>query len=130
MKMKGFKMTDSDLDDLFAAARDAGPMPGDALSARVLADADAVMATRLVAPVVRVIGPDIGPGFWASLAGIFGGSGAVAGMLTATVAGFYIGFAQPMDGFAVSALAGVAVNGGAVDLEMMPGLDALLEDTP
>ena len=51
--------------------------------------------------------------------------GAVAGMLTATIAGFYIGFAQPMDGFAVSALAGEAV-----DIEMMPGLDALLEEAP
>lgn len=125
MKMKGFEMTDTDLDDLFAAARDAGPVPGDALSARVLADADAVMAARVVVPVARASGLAAGLGFWATLSGIFGGSGAVAGMLTATVAGFYIGFAQPIDGFAVSALAG-----SAVDIEMMPGLDALLEDAP
>ena len=120
MKMKGFEMTDHDLDDLFDAARDAGPVPSDALTARVLADADAVMAARVVVPVrpARL-------GLWATLAGIFGGSGAVAGMLTATIAGFYIGFAQPMDGFAVSALAGEAV-----DIEMMPGLDALLEEAP
>ncbi len=126
MKMKGFEMTDTDLDDLFATARGAGPVPGPALSARVLADADAVMAARVVGP--RVVGPAVArtsPGFWASLVGLFGGSGAVAGMLTATIAGFYLGFAQPMDAFAVSALAGEAV-----DIEMMPGLDALLEDAP
>ncbi len=114
-------MTDTDLDDLFAAARDAAPLPGAGLSARVLADADGVLAARLAPPVPRAA-----PGLWATLAAVFGGGGVMAGMVSATVAGFYIGFAQPMEGGLVASVLGSEI----AELDMMPGLDALLDEAP
>lgn len=120
---KGFRMmTDHDLDSLFAAARADSPAPPAALTARVLADADAVLL-RQAAPETPAVAKT---SLWARLAALFGGAGAVAGMATATVAGFYIGFAQPMNNGLLPAVLG----GEIAELEMMPGLDALLDEAP
>lgn len=83
-------MTDPDdrmLDDLFAQARAQTPQPGDALMARVLADAAAQSA-----PGVRQATQ---PGFWARLSDTLGGWPALGGLAAATVAGVWVGIAPP-----------------------------------
>jgi hypothetical protein len=114
-------MTDDDLDSLFAAARANAPRPPAALVARVLADADARPAAASPAPPQRSA-----PGFWASLGALFGGGGALAGMVTATLAGVWFGFAQPVELGAMSAL----LTDDSAAIELMPGLDALLDEAP
>ena len=87
-------MRDSDLDDLFAEARTRAPAFSDALMARVMADA-AAHQPRPVAPS-RAVSPPPRPSWWSTwLAGLRGGALAGAGMVTATLAGVWIGFAQP-----------------------------------
>jgi len=108
------------LDDLFAEARSATPTPSEALMVRVLADA-MDMQPRAVAAVSPVV--QRGPGFWARLAALFGGAGALAGIGTAAMAGLFIGFVQPV---------GLSVLGDAVlgtpleTVEMVSSVDALL----
>ena len=119
-------MTDHDLDSLFAAARADSPAPSAALTTRVLADADAAMVRTPAAKIAPTSASGAGASLWTKLAALFGGAGAVAGMATATVAGFYIGFAQPMNNGLLPAVLG----GEIAELEMMPGLDALLDEAP
>ncbi len=76
------------LDDLFAQARSVQPTPSDALTARVLADADAVQpkmtaSSRPKAPL------------WAQMMDAIGGWPAVSGLAAATVAGIWIGVSPP-----------------------------------
>ena len=123
-------MTDDDLDTLFAAARAEVAQPPAALVARVIADAEATLVAKTApqaapspatSPATRS-----GGARWSGLAALFGGSGALAGMVTATVAGFWIGFAQPVQLDAMSAV----LTGTAAEIDMMPGLDALLDEVP
>lgn len=117
-------MTEDDLDALFAIAKSSTPQPSSVLTQRVLADADAEMELY-----VKDAAPSRMPvraGFWATLSAAFGGGGALAGMVTATVAGFYIGFAQPVD----TALVTAVLGGDSAMIDLMPGLDALLDETP
>lgn len=113
-------MRDSDLDDLFAEARTRAPAPSEALMALVLADA-ATHQPRPVAAQLRVARPSSGWSSW--FAGLRGGALAGAGMMTATLAGVWIGFAQP------SSMASVtdALWQGAVEqidvVELQPSLD-------
>lgn len=119
-------MTEVDLDHLFAAARaEAFPTPAN-LTARVISDADAELATVDVLTSARAKPRASRPGFFAHLAGLFGGGGALAGMLTATVAGFWLGFAQPAPMGTMSA----ALTGASAEIDMMPGIDALLDEAP
>ncbi len=121
--MKGDAMTEDDLDDLFAAARsEALPVPA-GLMARVISDAEAERwrGDLLNSPQPRV--RHQASGLLARLAGLFGGAGALAGMLTATVAGFWLGFAQPVPMSAV-------LTGVSAEIDMMPGIDALLDEAP
>lgn len=103
-----------DLDRLLSAARDE-VQPSAALMERVLADA-AALQPRAEPP--RALPP---AGGWLSgLFDIFGGGGAVAGMSAATVAGVFLGFAQPTS---LNALT-LALQGGTevVDsMELLPG---------
>lgn len=129
-------MSEDHLDSLFAAARAEPLRPPRGLSARVLDDAARHMAS--VAPPPALLSPALlsraappRPGLWAALSTAFGGGGALAGMVTATVAGFYIGFAQPIDtGIVTAVLAGDAAGGEIGQLDMMPGIDALLDEAP
>ncbi len=119
-------MTEDDLDDLFAAARsETLPAPA-GLMARVISDAEAELlggdALGRAQPRVR----RQATGLFASLAGLFGGTGALAGMVTATVAGFGLGFAQPAPMSVMSA----ALTGTSAEIDMMPGIDALLDEAP
>lgn len=85
-------MRDSDLDDLFAEARTRAPAPSDALMGRVMADAIAHQPQ----PVPPRPAASVTPKGWSGwLAGLRGGMLAGAGMATATLAGVWIGFAQP-----------------------------------
>ena len=107
-----------DLDRLLAGARDA-VHPSAALMERVLADAAALQprpAPPRAAPPTR--------GWFAAVLDVFGGFGAVAGMSGATVAGVFLGFAQPTGLTNLT----LALQGGTevVDsMELLPG-DAVL----
>ena len=91
--------------------------------ARVMADADAVLAERSAGPAQVVVRQG-----WlgAALKGI-GGWPALAGLATATVAGIWIGFAQP--GSLGSVADGVLETQSAYDLgDFMPGYGNLLAE--
>ncbi|EYD75489.1 Dihydroorotate dehydrogenase [Rubellimicrobium mesophilum DSM 19309] len=79
-----------DLENLFSEARALRPEPGDDLMARILADAEAVAAER-ERPVRPV---SAGPG-WRNWLRTLGGWPAVGGLVASTVAGLWIGVAQP-----------------------------------
>ncbi len=96
---------DDMLDDLFAQARQLAPVPGAALTARVLAD-----AARPV-PVAR---PQ--PSVWAQLGAMLGGWPALGGLATATIAGIWIGIASP----SVVADYAAALLGEPVSLGLSP----------
>lgn len=90
-------MTDKDdafLDDIFAAARDADGTVSDALIDRVVADAGLVPR----APVKETL--------WQSLVSAIGGWPALGGVVTAGLAGVWVGFMPPMqvESFAASVL--------------------------
>lgn len=116
-------MTEHDLDSLFAEARAEVPLPSAALTARVLADADALMPQSPgFAPRVAVVKPSL----WSVVVAALGGGGALAGMTTAAVAGLWVGFAQPVgEGLFASVLGNETTT-----IDMMPGIDALIEETP
>ncbi len=79
-------LDDAALDALLKAAPK--PQPSAALTARILRDA-ATHQPQTPAPVV----PE--RGLFAALADVLGGWPTVGGLATATLAGLYIGFAQP-----------------------------------
>lgn len=86
-------MRDTDLDDLFAKARHAAPLPSVDLMARILRDAEAAMP-----PPAPIRSAPIRPArlprrSWVLV--LFGGGGVLAGLATATVAGVWIGMQQP-----------------------------------
>lgn len=120
------------LDDLLAAASAAPPPVSEALMARVLADALAEQPRAVAeAPGPRARGP--GPlsrlagarRAWARLVWAVGGTGAVAGMGTAAMAGLVIGLAQPggLSGLD-EAMLGVPLE----TVELVPGVDVLLRE--
>ena len=81
---------DLDLDDLFAEARGLRPQPGPDLMARMLADAERVAGERIETrpvPAGRVA--------WRDWLRILGGWPAVGGLVASTLAGLWIGVAQP-----------------------------------
>lgn len=117
---------DDDLNGLLATAKGQGMPPSDALVARVMADAAAVqhgVARASLAGLQVAPKSQRGPGFWARLAGAFGGIGAVAGMSAATVAGVFLGVAQPAP---VAALTQALLTSAPLEqVDLLPGTDAL-----
>ncbi|WP_421703995.1 dihydroorotate dehydrogenase [Aliiroseovarius sp.] len=92
-------MTNTDRDDddkmlesFFEAGRADAPVPSQDLMARILADAQANMPAP--APLARPATP-ARRGFLVGLLAAVGGWPSVATMATATVAGIWLGFAQP-----------------------------------
>lgn len=77
-----------DLEALFAAARDADPVPG-ALRTRVLADA-AQVQEAFSQPVPRPA-----PRLWPQIRAALGGWAGLGGLATACAAGVWLGFAPP-----------------------------------
>ncbi len=119
--MKANEMTDFDLDAVLAAARDADPVPSDALMSRVMADALALQP-RAVAQNRAQSGLAFTPLRWLDwLAAVFGGGGAVAGIGMALVAGVFFGIAQPAP---VAMLTGVWL-----DETLSDGLDLFPAET-
>lgn len=94
MAMADGMKEDAALDDLFAQARQSGAEPSGAWLARVLEMAEAEQAAVRPATAAATAGPFArARGLWAVAAGAFGGWSALGGMLTATVAGLWIGLA-------------------------------------
>lgn len=76
----------TELDALFAAAREEQPALSDPLTDRILADAAAWQPKPLAKSP---------PGIVAQLIEMLGGWPALGGLATATMAGLYFGFVQP-----------------------------------
>ena len=96
------------LDDLFAKARADQPAPSDALLTRIAADAADWQ------PDPR---PEPRRGLMAELLDALGGWPALGGLATATMAGLYLGFAQPD----LLGRSGVAITTDAGALEEADG---------
>lgn len=82
------RQAEQELEALFEAGRDAAPVPSQALMARIMADAEAEIASRTRAPAPA-------RGLLARILEGLGGWPAMAGLATATVAGVWLGFAAP-----------------------------------
>ena len=85
-------ISDDGLEDFFKAARAEAPQPSDDLMARIMADAQAHLPAP--APIATPRKP-VRQGLLAGLLAAMGGWPSVATMATATVAGIWLGFAQP-----------------------------------
>ena len=123
MSEKMQRDTDLDLDSLLAElAAQEPPEPSGAVLSRILADA-AREQPRPAGIVPRTAPPAAAarpsPGWLGSLAEVFGGRGALAGMMLATVTGLYLGFAQP------AALAALYAETPLDSLDMIAGGDSL-----
>ena len=82
---------DNDLELFFEAARQDAPEPSDALLAAILADAQAQQ------PRATSLSPECPKENWfRGLLSIVGGWPAAASLATATVAGVWLGFTQPV----------------------------------
>lgn len=124
---------DAGLEAFFTAARAEAPVPSESLMARIVADAEAETAARAAAKARPA--RQSRPGLLAVALGALGGWPALAGMVTATVAGVWFGFAAPDE---VNALAGgllwgdVTSGTASYDLEdILPGATgfaAILEE--
>jgi hypothetical protein len=107
-----------DLDALFESVKSA-PMPAsEALMTRVLADAE-MLQPRAAAPTR----PRANAGFFAGLAALFGGVGALAGVGSAAVAGLFIGFVQPSE---IGAVVGFSSTTTIDQVELIPDMTTLL----
>lgn len=110
-----------DLDDLLAAARTRPVAAPPDLLARVLDDGLALQPRPVSAAPCRS-----GRGLWARLSGALGGAPALAGLAAATVAGLWLGFAQPTPVQAVAD--GLWPDGQFDTVELFPGDDLLLTE--
>ncbi|WP_417262827.1 hypothetical protein [Celeribacter sp.] len=92
------ELTEMSLDALFKEAREAAPLPSGDLMARVLADAEDVIATREAEEAARInaLRPKQRHPIVAAMVAALGGWRAVAGLATAGVAGLAIGLGAPM----------------------------------
>lgn len=114
-------LSDDELEGLFRASRADAPDPSEAVMARILADAEAELAARAPTPAARPRAPR--PGVWAALIGGIGGWPALAGMVTAAVAGVWLGFASPDQ---INTLAGGLLLPGTATVETGDVFDDLL----
>lgn len=119
------------LDAFFAAGRATAPaVVPDALMARILADAAAVQAAA-ARPTAARPAPVRRPGLWRLLSETLGGRGALAGLLTATLAGLWLGFSPPAQIAPLTRTVSQTVLGDssstALDgLDLMPAIDTVL----
>lgn len=102
--------TNSDaLDAAFAQMRATDVVPRDALLDRIMQDADAVLADRAPVTVAHPARP------WARMLDLIGGWPSFGGLAAATVAGLWIGVAQPAALTDLSA----GLIGGTVDVTLL-----------
>ncbi|SDI17337.1 hypothetical protein SAMN05421850_101889 [Lutimaribacter saemankumensis] len=88
--MAGTDRNETGLETFFESARATAPGPSGDLMARVLADAEAVQAARVKAPARR--GPRVR---FAQLREAIGGWPAMAGLVSAGLAGLWLGVSPP-----------------------------------
>lgn len=120
MARGGDRGGDDGLEDFFAAARAARPQPTEALATRVLADAAATARPRPSPPRRRLLRG------WESLTATFGGSGVVAGLCSAALAGLWVGLAQPAP---LAALGDRLWPQAALeDVDLFPDFEEVLSD--
>jgi hypothetical protein len=111
MKMNRIDQTEAGLDALLAEMRVAAAEPSADLFARVLTDAETVAGERVQAVVPRAV-PPRRSGFLAAV----GGWGGIGGMLTATLAGVWIGFSGIAQAAGLSSVWTTDQSAGVVDL--------------
>jgi hypothetical protein len=113
-------MQETDLESLFAAARAGRPSPSAGLTARITADADAVQSAFRPAPA------PVRPRRWSGWIAALGGNGVLAGLATATLAGLWLGFAQPAPVLTLTQTLSdaLAADAGLGAVELIPALDS------
>jgi len=113
-------MQDTNLEGFFEETRTMRPSPSADLTARILADADAVQAGFRSAPVA------VRPRRWSGWIAAMGGTGVLAGLATATLAGLWLGFAQPAPVLTLTQTVSdaFAADAGLGAVELIPSLDA------
>jgi hypothetical protein len=115
-----------DLDALFAEAKSGAMQPSQGLMARVIADAEALQpnSASLTDASLRS-SAGVRGGFFAGLAALFGGAGALAGVGSAALAGLVIGLVQPTAVQSMSGMiAGTTTN--IEQVELIPDVSTLL----
>ncbi|THD85834.1 dihydroorotate dehydrogenase [Aliigemmobacter aestuarii] len=119
-------MTDDQLDDLFATARETRAEASPDFLARVLADAYAAQPEPDTTPAAMpaALAPRAAPpGLWARLSAAFGGSFGLAGVATAGLAGVWLGFAPPAGLSPLTETLLPVTATAAIGVDLMPGLD-------
>lgn len=118
------------LEAFFAAGRSSAPELSDALMARILGDASVeqahIQATRVARPATAAA-PRPNP--WRVLIEVLGGRKAVAGLLTAALAGLWLGFSPPaqLSGLTQTVAQSVLGSSASLDgLDLLPTLDTVL----
>lgn len=115
---------DAGFEAFLAAARAVRPEPSADLMARILTDALAEL------PPPGGVTPS-GAGFGARVRAILGGWGSIGGLVTATLAGVWIGFAAPgpLAALTTDLLSATATSTPTVDtVELMPEFDDFLAE--
>jgi hypothetical protein len=118
------------LDAFFEAGRAEAPALSDALLARIVVDAARVQAAPQAAKPGPVA-PRRRPGLWHTLSLAIGGRGAVAGLLSATLAGIWLGFSPPAQLAPLTRSITQSVLGEATaldGLDLIPALDTVLTE--
>lgn len=121
---KEFDMREPDLDGLFAEARGQRPLDTSALMGRVMADAITHQPQPSALPVRRKTRRKAG--FWSNFVDALGGTGVLAGLGTAMLAGVAVGFAQPSSLITLTDL--IFVQSPLDEVELLPGIDAILAE--
>ncbi|TMV41656.1 dihydroorotate dehydrogenase [Thioclava sp. BHET1] len=121
---------DRELEALFAAERQREPELSGDLMARILADADQLQAERARPAPVVTRAPQGGglARFWRGLVDTLGGGG-MAGILTAALAGLWLGIAQPGDFAPLTQSVAQSLIGdsSALDqIDLIPTVDTVL----
>ena len=113
-------MQETDLEHLFATARAGRPGPSAGLTARIIADADAVQAGFKPDPFPA------GRRRWSGWITAMGGNGVLAGLATAALAGLWLGFAQPAPVLTLTLTMreAFAADADPWAIELIPSLDA------
>lgn len=122
------------LEAFFAAGRISAPEMSDGLMARILGDAAVeqarIQARKDDARAARpVLASAARPSPWRVLIEVLGGRKAVAGLLTAALAGLWLGFSPPQPLSSLTQTVAQSVLGSASSLEgldLLPTLDTVL----
>jgi hypothetical protein len=114
--------TDTDMEDLLAAARTAPREVPAELLGRVLADAYALQPQSVVLPSAS----KKGPGLFTRLFSAMGGAAGLAGLGAAALGGVWIGFSQPAP---IVALTDQIWSGSALEsVELIPDLSTFMTE--